>query len=494
MTISPPGQRACSSLAFDFLQSNYSRALNSSLYFLSPYHGRISMNVVFHQNDAPWLSFLLEWEDDTGTRSLTYFGFYIPTSFPPFFPILCIDSLIRYSLLDIPSILPALVLASDPNLPFPGNARGGIAVSSFVGINVWRPIFAAGCRPVLRITFVRDGRYTRQNRPRFALGFCVGSGSRAFRLHCPAGEQRRAQSIALFLRGPSRGCTTSSPRRPLPRTQSNHPHERLNPVSAALFRTTEAKGWDDRSHLHFEPSPPVSSLDRVFPLRAPRTVLLHLRTSSLTAFPTTTPDLLDGSPSRFGLSHAFHRFLDTTPRSSAASTCAVGDTEEYARADLHQRSVDTTLRPRRRAAASSAAPTRSWNASSSPSSAYRRRVRGCLGLHSIQVPAGIKRMIDWCTPRPRTSAFTLSSTASWTPRPAPRVSEFRRDSEWNRRIEADLSLAVGGSTIVLLFEKHVMEWVEDLLVHGRASLKILVRGGMGIGTGLRTPKSQAMIF
>ena len=43
----------------------------------------------------------------------------------------------------------------------------------------------------------------------------------------------------------------------------------------------------------------------------------------------------------------------------------------------------------------------------------------------------------------------------------------------------------GGSTIVILFEKGVLEWDEDLLINGRASLETLVRVGMGIGTGTR---------
>ncbi|KAJ7472559.1 phosphatidylserine decarboxylase-domain-containing protein [Mycena latifolia] len=47
--------------------------------------------------------------------------------------------------------------------------------------------------------------------------------------------------------------------------------------------------------------------------------------------------------------------------------------------------------------------------------------------------------------------------------------------------------AFGGSTIVLLFEKDVLVWDEDLLVNGRASLETLVRVGMGIGTGTRKP-------
>ncbi|KAJ7767304.1 phosphatidylserine decarboxylase-domain-containing protein [Mycena metata] len=47
--------------------------------------------------------------------------------------------------------------------------------------------------------------------------------------------------------------------------------------------------------------------------------------------------------------------------------------------------------------------------------------------------------------------------------------------------------AFGGSTIVLLFEKDVVEWDEDLLVNGKASLETLVRVGMGIGNGTRKP-------
>ena len=40
---------------------------------------------------------------------------------------------------------------------------------------------------------------------------------------------------------------------------------------------------------------------------------------------------------------------------------------------------------------------------------------------------------------------------------------------------------VGGSTIVVLFEKGAVEWDEDLVVNGRAALETLVRVGMGIG-------------
>jgi len=37
----------------------------------------------------------------------------------------------------------------------------------------------------------------------------------------------------------------------------------------------------------------------------------------------------------------------------------------------------------------------------------------------------------------------------------------------------------GGSTIVCLFEKNVVEWDKDLLVNGCASLETLVRVGTG---------------
>ena len=41
--------------------------------------------------------------------------------------------------------------------------------------------------------------------------------------------------------------------------------------------------------------------------------------------------------------------------------------------------------------------------------------------------------------------------------------------------------AFGGSTIVVLFERGTVQWDEDLLINGRASLETLVRVGMGIG-------------
>ena len=44
---------------------------------------------------------------------------------------------------------------------------------------------------------------------------------------------------------------------------------------------------------------------------------------------------------------------------------------------------------------------------------------------------------------------------------------------------------LGGSTIVVLFEKGAVEWDEDLLINGRAALETLVRVGMGIGSGVK---------
>ena len=40
---------------------------------------------------------------------------------------------------------------------------------------------------------------------------------------------------------------------------------------------------------------------------------------------------------------------------------------------------------------------------------------------------------------------------------------------------------------MLLFEKGAVEWDEDLLINGRASLETLVRVGMGIGRSRRQP-------
>ncbi|KAI9069632.1 hypothetical protein FKP32DRAFT_1671210 [Trametes sanguinea] len=51
-------------------------------------------------------------------------------------------------------------------------------------------------------------------------------------------------------------------------------------------------------------------------------------------------------------------------------------------------------------------------------------------------------------------------------------------------------LAFGGSTIVVLFEKGVVQRDEDLLINSRACLETLVRVGMGIGHGKRKPNTD----
>ncbi|KAF9812135.1 hypothetical protein IEO21_06368 [Rhodonia placenta] len=51
--------------------------------------------------------------------------------------------------------------------------------------------------------------------------------------------------------------------------------------------------------------------------------------------------------------------------------------------------------------------------------------------------------------------------------------------------------AFGGSTIVVLFEKGVVEWDEDLLINSRACLETLVRVGMGIGRRRHTSSSDS---
>jgi phosphatidylserine decarboxylase len=48
--------------------------------------------------------------------------------------------------------------------------------------------------------------------------------------------------------------------------------------------------------------------------------------------------------------------------------------------------------------------------------------------------------------------------------------------------------AFGGSTIVCLFEKGVLEWDEDLINNGQAAIETLVRMGMGLGRSTRKPK------
>jgi len=51
--------------------------------------------------------------------------------------------------------------------------------------------------------------------------------------------------------------------------------------------------------------------------------------------------------------------------------------------------------------------------------------------------------------------------------------------------------AFGGSTIVLLFEKGVLEWDEDLLINGKASLETLVRVRSGVGKSVRPTISRS---
>ncbi|KAH8092634.1 phosphatidylserine decarboxylase-domain-containing protein [Cristinia sonorae] len=51
--------------------------------------------------------------------------------------------------------------------------------------------------------------------------------------------------------------------------------------------------------------------------------------------------------------------------------------------------------------------------------------------------------------------------------------------------------AFGGSTIVVLFEKGVVEFDEDLLINSRACLETLVRVGMGIGRRRRPPLTSS---
>jgi len=52
--------------------------------------------------------------------------------------------------------------------------------------------------------------------------------------------------------------------------------------------------------------------------------------------------------------------------------------------------------------------------------------------------------------------------------------------------------AFGGSTIVILFEKDVLEWDEDLLLNGKAALETLVRVGMGVGKAVRPPATATI--
>ncbi|OCH86472.1 hypothetical protein OBBRIDRAFT_838129 [Obba rivulosa] len=60
-----------------------------------------------------------------------------------------------------------------------------------------------------------------------------------------------------------------------------------------------------------------------------------------------------------------------------------------------------------------------------------------------------------------------------------------QEGEQVRRGQEFGYFAFGGSTIVVLFEKGVVEWDEDLIINGRACLETLVRVGMGIGWSRR---------
>jgi len=60
---------------------------------------------------------------------------------------------------------------------------------------------------------------------------------------------------------------------------------------------------------------------------------------------------------------------------------------------------------------------------------------------------------------------------------------FAFGAQFTFRCNTFSSTRLGGSTIVILFEKGKVEWDEDLLINGRASLETLVRVGMGIGKG-----------
>ncbi|PPQ93553.1 hypothetical protein CVT25_005520, partial [Psilocybe cyanescens] len=67
-----------------------------------------------------------------------------------------------------------------------------------------------------------------------------------------------------------------------------------------------------------------------------------------------------------------------------------------------------------------------------------------------------------------------------------------QEGEWISRGQEFGYFAFGGSTIVILFEKGRVEWDEDLLINGRASLETLVRVGMGIGRGKPLPSASPL--
>jgi hypothetical protein len=83
--------------------------------------------------------------------------------------------------------------------------------------------------------------------------------------------------------------------------------------------------------------------------------------------------------------------------------------------------------------------------------ARQARTRVWITLHSV------------CTPEPKTQSLAVDTLCS------------------------------GGSTIVLLFEKGVVKWDEDLLPNGRSSLETLIRVGMGIGRSRRVPSNTTSL-
>lgn len=55
-------------------------------------------------------------------------------------------------------------------------------------------------------------------------------------------------------------------------------------------------------------------------------------------------------------------------------------------------------------------------------------------------------------------------------------------------------LTLGGSTIVLLFEKGALEWDEDILSNSGSCLETLVRVGSGVGKATRPIPEDAPKF
>ncbi|KAG6887647.1 hypothetical protein C0995_013752 [Termitomyces sp. Mi166 len=68
-----------------------------------------------------------------------------------------------------------------------------------------------------------------------------------------------------------------------------------------------------------------------------------------------------------------------------------------------------------------------------------------------------------------------------------------QEGDYVRRGDEFGYFAFGGSTIVILFEKDRVEWDEDLLKNGRASLETLVRVRSGIGRGRQPPAGAVAV-